>query len=345
MRYLIFLIIKKILSLVLLEILIMKLNRRILESSEVKSSSILVLLLIVAFVLGCKKDYKVAVTDPPFEHQVKFNYEYDISGMNDTLRSDFYTVDIVLYHSDHLSMSWAALKNEFLKADDAFRAEGVQLNLLKAVNVSFPDEWNNLTAYTLRQLPDSGQTLGFYDKYSEMQPLVNDTVKNAFTDFIYDEPNQAHTIFIVPLSGVKIIFAEQNTNGSWQLGGPVATGALSFPGYILSDGIPKNLRGCITMQSASGRTLAHELGHKLINVSHEGLGVSPAFSGNTIPGLLGYGNSVEIYGGQAGRWHRERLLLSPYLYKTVNGSKKYNSDYADAGTYTDAIYGSFTMPQ
>ena len=306
---------------------------------------LLVAFAILASVIGCKKSYEVASEPEPFEHQVSFNYEYDISGMNDTMKPDLFTVDIVLYHSDHLSMSWAALKNEFLNADNAFRAAGVQLNLLKAVNVSFPTEWNNKIAYTLRELPGDGQTPGFYDKYATFKPLLSDTIETAFADFIYDEPNKSNTIFILPLSGVEIVFAEQNMSGIWQMGGPVATGALSFPGYILLNGIPKQLRGCITMQSATGRTLAHELGHKLINVSHEGLGVSPAFSGNTIPGLLGYGNSVEIYEGQGGRWHKERLLLSPYLYKTVNGQKIFNPDYAGVGAYDDAIYGSYVMPQ
>lgn len=302
------------------------------------------MLLSLLFIMRCKKDYTVVSEPTPFNHQVTFNYEYDIVGMNDTLLDDQFTVDVVLFHSDHLSMTWAQLKNEFLKADDAFRAAGVQLNLKKAVNVSFPNEWNNSTAYSIRYLPDSGQTLGFYYKYSIMKPLLNDSVKNAFEDFIYDETNKRHTIFIIPMSGIEIIYAEQHVNGTWQLGGPVATGALSFPGYIMLDGIPEDLRGCITMESATGRTLAHELGHKLINVSHEGLGISPAFSGSSIPGLLGYGNSVEIYGGQAGRWHRERLLLSPYLYKNVNGVKVYNPNYSGVGAYDDAIYGSYIMP-
>lgn len=294
---------------------------------------------------ACKKEYSVVPAPIPFEHQVTFNYEYDITGMNDTMKDNFHTVDIVIYHSDHLSMSWAALKNEFLVADDAFRAAGVQLNLKKAVNVTFPDEWNNQVAWTIPSLPDSGQTVGFYDKYYITKSRITDNIKEAFTDFIYDEPNKDRTVFVLPLSGIEILFSEQNTNGAWQVGGPVATGALSFPGYILHDGISRNLRGVITMQSASGRTLAHELGHKLVNVSHEGLGVSPAFSGNTIPGLLGYGSSVEIYGGQTGRWHQERLLLSPYLYKMNNGTKTYNPDYEGVGAYDDAIYGNYIMPQ
>ena len=147
------------------------------------------------------------------------------------------------------------------------------------------------------------------------------------------------------MSGIEIIFAQKNIDGSWQISNPVPTGALSFPNYLFHDRIPKNLRGVITMQSSSGVTLAHELGHKLINVSHEGLSVSPAFSGNNIPGLLGYGNSTTIYGGQSGRWHQERLLLSPFLYKMTNGAKVYNPDYAVNGAYDDPIYGSYVMPQ
>lgn len=313
-----------------------------------KTNQLIVLIFIgvlLSTVSSCKKDYKVIQEPEPFNHQVVFNYDYDITGMNDTMQDDMLTVDIVLYHSDHLSMTWAALKNEFLNADDAFRAAGVQLNLKKAVNVTFPDEWNNQTAYNIPYLPDSGQSVGFYDKYDILKSNITDNIEEAFTDFIYDESNKERTVFILPMSGIEIYYSEQNTNGSWQVGGPVATGALSFPGYILNEGIPKNLRGCITMESATGRTLAHELGHKLINVSHEGLNVSPAFSGNTIPGLLGYGTSVEIYGGQVGRWHKERLLLSPYLYKKVNGTKVYNPDYNEVGAYDDSIYGSYVMPQ
>lgn len=305
----------------------------------------LVLLICFLSIISCKKDYKIAQPPAPFQHQVSFNYAYDITGLNDTMDNNLFTVDIVLYHSDHLSMTWAQLKNEFLKADDAFRAAGVQLNLIKALNVTFPNDWNNQTAYTIPFLPDSGQTVGFYDKYAITQSAITDKISAAFTDFIYDESNKSRTIFILPMSGMNILYSEQNANGLWQIGGPVATGALSFPTYILLDGIPQDLRGCITMESATGRTLAHELGHKLINVSHEGLGVSPAFSGNTIPGLLGYGTSIEIYDGQAGRWHKERLLLSPFLYKNKNGTKVYNPDYTEVGAYDDPIYGSYIMPQ
>lgn len=281
----------------------------------------------------------------PFEHQVTFNYEHDISGMNDTRADDVPAVDIVLFHSDQLAMTWNRMKAEFRVADIAFRRVGVELHLKKAVNVTFPEEWNNKLAYNLIDLPDSGMVPAFYDMYNTTQPTLNNTIEMAFTDFTYHEENKARTIFIFPLKGVEIVFAEKNANGTWKVSDSVATGALSFPTYILQDRLPRDPRGVITMEQSSGVTLAHELGHKLINVPHEGLAVSPSFSGNTIPGLMGYGDSTLIYGGETGRWHQERLLLSPFLYTINNDEKTYNPDYAEIGSYADPIYGTYVVEE
>ena len=317
-----------------------------LTSKKITLSILTGIMLILVF-QSCQKETAVVeckTPEAPFNHQVTFNYKYDISGMNDTLHDNVLTADIVLFHSDQLSMTWNTLKAEFLRADNAFRTVGVQLNLKKAVNVTFPEEWNNQLAYNLLDLPDSGVNPAFYDMYNTTIPTLTDTMEIAFEDFTHDEENKARTIFVVPLKGVKIVFAEKNTDGTWKISNPVATGALSLPSYILHNRVPRNYRGVITMEQSSGVTLAHELGHKLINVSHEGLGISPAFSGSSIPGLMGYGGSTTIYGGQSGRWHQERLLLSPYLYKMNSGTQTWNPDYAGNGSYNDAIYGTYVMP-
>ena len=309
--------------------------------------SFFLLLLGLVFIQSCKKDAEdndCSTSTEPFNHQVTFNYEYDITGLNDTLHENMLTADIVLYHSDDMTMTWNTLKAEFRKADQTFRAVGVQLNLKKAVNVSFPSEWNNQLAYELARVPDSGVIPAFYDMYNITTPTLTDTINLAFKDFTYDEENKPKTIFILPLKGVEIVFAQKNSDNTWKVSNPVATAALSFPTYILQNRIPRNYRGIITMEQSSGVTLAHELGHKLINVSHEGLGISPAFSGSSIPGLMGYGGSTTIYGGQSGRWHQERLLLSPFLYKVNGGVKTYNPDYTVNGSYNDPIYGSYVMP-
>lgn len=285
--------------------------------------------------------------DEPFVHQVIFNYEYNISGLNDTIYEDHFTVDVVLFLSDHLSMTWADLQEEFLTADDAFRAVGVQLNLKKAVNVSFPAEWNNQVAEEVITLQDSGQTVGFYNQFSIEQSALTEQIEEVFNDFVYDEENKDRTIFMLPLSGMKFVFGEQNPDGTWKRSDPYPTGAMSYPAYVLHNRIPRDLRGVITQQQSRSnhRTLAHEMGHKLINVSHEGLNQSPAFEGLTIPGLMGYGSSLKIYSGEAGRFHKERLLKSPFLYKMINGEQVWNQDYMKNGGYDDPIYRGYIMPQ
>ena len=48
-----------------------------------------------------------------------------------------------------------------------------------------------------------------------------------------------------------------------------------------------------------------------------------------------YGNGENSI-RKAGRWHLERLLLSPYLYVLdSNGIKKWNPDYQENGHYYD----------
>ncbi|MBL4594143.1 MAG: hypothetical protein JKX68_10055 [Flavobacteriales bacterium] len=284
--------------------------------------------------------------EAPFVHQVIFNYEYDISGLNDTLYENHFTVDVVLFLSDHIDVTWAELQQEFLTADSAFRAAGVQLNLKKAVNVSFPAEWNNQAAEEITALPDSGQVPEFYDKFAIVQAKLTTQMEAIFNDFVADEENKDRTIFILPLSGMKLVFSEQNPDGTWKVSDPYPTGAMSYPAYVLHNRIPRNVRGVITQQQsrASRRTLAHEMGHKLINVSHEGLDQSSAFEGFTTPGLMGYGTSLEIYRGEAGRWHQERLLKSPFLYKMVNGEQIWNQDYIETGGYDDPIYKGLIMP-
>ena len=87
----------------------------------------------------------------------------------------------------------------------------------------------------------------------------------------------------------------------------------------------------------------HELGHKLINVSHEGFNICPAFEGVDSRSLMLNGEGIEIPKGPVGRWHFERLHLSPFLYRIENGVKRWNRDYMESGAYRDPIYGNYTV--
>ena len=69
---------------------------------------------------------------------------------------------------------------------------------------------------------------------------------------------------------------------------------------MFADRIPARVRGAITISSRnlSSRTLAHELGHKLINVSHEGVGRGPQGEQWGGGDLMIYGQGTRIPSGE-----------------------------------------------
>jgi hypothetical protein len=294
--------------------------------------------LAVTFV-GCSEDPKASDSEG-----VEVIQEYDISGLGEPLEENVHTVDIVIFHSDHTEVTWEELQEEFQTADRVFRSYGVQLNLIKALDVNHPPSWKGMHAGKATNKPEDGMDLDFYELIDYEQDHLPEELESIFNAFLADEEDSERTIYIIPLSDLTISWFEKDENDQW-VDVQATTSAISFPPYMLADRIPKHLRGVISFQRsrASRRTMAHELGHKLINVSHEGLDVCPKGDGTDIPGLMGYGESFEIFGGEEGRWHQERLLRSPFLYKIVDGKKVWNDEYENGGTYDDPIYDGLIM--
>jgi len=81
------------------------------------------------------------------------------------------------------------------------------------------------------------------------------------------------------------------------------------------------------------------VGHKLMNVSHEYREAGPTHESFNDGGLMLYGVGTDIPAGKAGRWHKERLHLSPYVYRVKNSKKVWNADYQGNGNYYDPLYG------
>ena len=74
-----------------------------------------------------------------------------------------------------------------------------------------------------------------------------------------------------PFAEVPIGYWEWS-DGDW-VRGSAPTAGLSMPSYLFEDRIPHPIRGVFTISQPTGdKTLYHEMGHKLINVSHEGAG-------------------------------------------------------------------------
>ena len=68
--------------------------------------------------------------------------------------------------------------------------------------------------------------------------------------------------------------------------------------------------------------------------------IDPQFSVRGEEGLMVYGPGTDIPSGKAGRWHKERLHLSPFIYRTQeDGTRQGNADYNETGHYYDPVYG------
>ena len=113
--------------------------------------------------------------------------------------------------------------------------------------------------------------------------------------------------------------------------------------------IPRELRGVISITNLvrtdhSWKTVAHELGHKLLNVSHEHREIDPGHEIHSDQGLMLYGQGTEIARGREGRFHYERLHRSPFVYiQSESGNRTYNDDYASGGFYYDPIYDGVSV--
>ena len=168
--------------------------------------------------------------------------------------------------------------------------------------------------------------------------------RNAFQSIIEPDKDNSRTIYLVALQDVIFPFLELSEGRNWTIK-MVRTGGLSFPTYSYYNTMPSALRGVITITNLSTparaqRTIAHEIGHKAINVSHEYKSTNPAHEVFAEGGLMLYGKGEDIPSGVEGRWHLERLQMSPFVYRLrSDGSKQWNPEYKDGGHYYDPLYG------
>jgi hypothetical protein len=245
-----------------------------------------------------------------------------------------------IYHEKSSKVDLEEFKRQFEVSSEIFNKLGVKLHLTYVKKIkSFPESWHKISVMESLGEPSKPET-DFYDAMEIKKFSLTNRAQSIFEKLIEGfKGDKNKTIFVLALNDIYMSYYEKSQLKELKVG------ALSFPGYIFADRIPRHLRGVITTQNKGGnyRTLAHELGHKLFNVSHEGLDKCPKFSGNNIPGLMGYGDSLNVYGGKKGRFHKERLLHSPFLYRVKNKSKLYNLEYKKNGIYRDPIYQEISV--
>jgi len=274
----------------------------------------------------------------------------DVEAINSDLEVGKPTVDIGLYYPSNLhpdaveKLPLSGLMEEFRNAKKVFEPTGVQLNLLWVKTGTVDPRHLAINASKWETDLPSGGYGNMYVQSAIHPTEMSDGALEAFETIIEPAPENSRTVYLVAMQNVYMPYYEDLDGGrNW---GPkvVNTSGLSFPSYTYADTIPNRIRGVITLtkhDAINRLTIAHELGHKLMNVSHEYRDVSPQHEIRSDAGLMLYGSGTQIPSGLDGRWHQERLLLSPYIYRIdATGERNWNADYQAGGVYYDPIYAN-----
>lgn len=267
----------------------------------------------------------------------------EVRRINSDLKPNVPTADVAIYFPSNLDKSFVdvfsldGLLEQVVHAKQIFGAAGVQLNLLWVKTGEIDPSFLEIQANDLGR--PGGKYVNLYVDSRRQQGGLSAEARTAFESIIEKDKNNDRTVYLVVLQDVFMSFYERTDERTWQPR-TITTGGLSFPSYSYEN-IPRRLRGVITINKNDElrRVVAHELGHKLLNVSHEYRDVNPQHEVRAEGGLMLYGAGVDIPSGREGRWHKERLHLSPYLYRQdEDGAKAWNPDYKEGGHYYDPIY-------
>ena len=258
------------------------------------------------------------------------------------------TVDVAIYLPSNFDPSFKKVTLERMlegvrAAKEIYGRAGVQINLLSVKTGAIDPKFLSIQANEIPRLPDT-EYLNTYEANKRHPTELTEMARIGLQSMIEPNPDNARTVYLVGLQDVIMPFLELAEGRNWTVK-MVRTGGLSFPSYSYYDTIPPALRGVITITNLSTpnrarRTIAHEIGHKVMNVSHEYKETSPAHEIYAEGGLMLYGAGEEIPSGAEGRWHLERLQMSPFIYRLrSDGSKQWNPDYKEGGHYYDPLYG------
>jgi len=272
----------------------------------------------------------------------------NLADFNSDLVAGKPTMDVGIYIPSNFDPAFNKLTTEQMlngvrAAKEIFKPTGVQIKLLFAKTGEIDPKYLSIQANEMPGVPVT-EYANTYEHMRRHPAVLTVHAKAALESIVEPQKDNARTIYLIALQDVFYPFTEVANGRNWSVKS-VRTGALSFPSYSYSTTMPSALRGVITVSNLSGplrsrRTIAHELGHKVMNVSHEYMDTDPGHEIFAEGGLMLYGKGEDIPSGQSGRWHLERLLLSPFLYRLKSdGSKHWNADYKEGGHYYDPIYG------
>lgn len=272
----------------------------------------------------------------------------DVAALNADLVQGKPTMDLGVYFPSNFDPDFQKVSLEKLMisiraAKEIYAPTGVQLNVLWIKTGEIDPKYLSIQANEVPGIPLTEYT-NMYEHSRRHPAQLTSGAREAFESIIEAKEDSDRTLYVVVLQDVFYPFLTVAEGRNWTMN-TVRTGGLSFPTYSYVDRIPREYRGIITITNLTRPdrlrgTIAHEIGHKVMNVSHEYKDISPQHEVYADGGLMLYGDGEDIPSGEEGRWHLERLHLSPFLYTLQpDGSKKWNPDYQEGGHYYDPIYG------
>lgn len=292
--------------------------------------------------------------DPRAEESWRLVSSVDLDALNDDIEPEEKTVDVAIYYPSNLDPAHGSkvdldlLVKGFAEAKTIFSDAGVQLKLVWVKTGHLDASLLVINSTTSGSESPTARYVNMYVEAERRPAVISREAETAFETMVGQVPDGSQIVHIVVLQDVFISFHEQLDSRTWQLK-TKATGGLSFPSYMYGATMPRHLRGVITISDLtknddSWKTIAHEIGHKLLNVSHEYRDTSPQHEVWADGGLMLYGSGTEILAGREGRFHQERLHVSPFIYRVAqDGTREWNADYEGDGFYYDAIYDGISI--
>lgn len=308
---------------------------------------------VVAASLGCVSR---PPTDEVREASISLvNIEQDaVQRINADLVPGPLTMDVGIVIPSNLDESFGLVSVEQMldgirSAKEIFGAVGVQIRLIWVKTGPVPEEQLSIVAMPPLTEPGSKHT-GLYIDFKRNPRRLSEEARTTFDALLPRSEDSHRTIYLVVLQDVFYPFLAPAEAAGDFVPTITATSGFSFPPYLFGSEIPRHLRGVITISNLTAgtnrfKTIAHEIGHKTLNVSHESGQIDPEFEVIGDQGLMIYGSGTGIPSGKPGRYHRERLERSPFLYRQdEEGRKTWNPDFEEGGHYFDPIYETFVVP-
>lgn len=272
----------------------------------------------------------------------------DVENFNKDLLPGKLMMDIGIYFPSNFDSAFnkvtlARMMESLRAAKEIFEPTNVQINLLWVKTGVLDPKYFSIQSNEVPGIPGT-EYVNMYEHMERHPAKLTPLAKEAFTSIVELDNQNSRTIYLIALQDVFYPFLEVSEGRNWTMK-TVRTGGLSFPTYSYCNTLPDQFRGIITLTNLARPdrlrgTVAHEIGHKVMNVSHEYMSTNPGHEIFAEGGLMLYGDGEDIPSGKDGRWHLERLHLSPFLYRLdENDSKIWNEEYQEGGHYYDPLYG------